>query len=103
MAPLALALGMCSAACAAMAALVRADRAVEMALAPLTQPCAASSGRWAHLLERLGRNGLAARSKEFLRSRLEMAGAPWPVEAVLGSKVALSICVVVLCLRLGLL
>jgi tight adherence protein C len=101
MGPLAVALGMCSVACAAMAALVRADPAVEMALAPLAQPRPTSSGRWPPLLERLGRIGLTARSKALLRNRLELAAVPWPIEAVLGAKAALSICAVLLCLALG--
>jgi tight adherence protein C len=101
MAQLAIALGMCSAACAAMAAMVRADPAVALALEPLARPRATSSTTWTQLLERLGRTNLAASSKGILRSRLELAGNPWPLEVVLGSKVALSICAVLLCLAIG--
>jgi tight adherence protein C len=103
MAPLVIALGMCSAACAAMAAMGRADPAVATAMELITQRRAASGFSPTDLLARLGRTKRAATSNDLLRRRLELAGNPWPVEVVLGSKVALSACAVLLCLALGLL
>jgi len=51
-------------------------------------------------LETLGRTRLAGRRSELLRRRLELAGQPWRIEAVLGTKLLLTGCTVALCLAL---
>jgi tight adherence protein C len=99
--PLAVVLGMCSAAFAGMAALARVDPAVASAMDSMTEPRATSGTLVTDLLVRLGRTKQAARSRDVLRRRLEQAGNPWPLEVVLGSKVALAVGALLICLALG--
>src|SRR6266702_7414852 len=101
MGPLAIVLGMCSATCASMAALARADPAVASAMDSMTQPRASSGVLLTDLLVRLGRTKPAAGPNDILRRRLELAGNPWPLDVVLGSKVLLSVSALLICLALG--
>src|SRR5436190_8462099 len=94
-------LGLCSAGFAAMALLGRVDPAVALALEPLAEERDAGRRRWADALHRLGRMRLARGSRAVLARRLELAGSRWPIDAVLGLKVALPLCTVVLCLTLA--
>ena len=97
---LAILLGLCSAGFAGMAFLGRIDPAVALALEPLAGE-RDGRRRWADALRRLGRMRLAGGSREVLARRLELAGSRWPLEAVLGLKVALPACTLVFCLALA--
>jgi tight adherence protein C len=92
--------GAASAACAAAAVFTRADPAVAVALEPLREQAAPGRGRWMESLETLGRTRLAGRSSALLRRRLELAGQPWRIEAVLGAKALLTGSAIILCLAL---
>jgi tight adherence protein C len=97
---LAVLLGACSAAGAAAAILGRADTAVVLALEPLADGRPSHRSNWVDRLERLGRTRLAGGSRELVRRRLELAGNPWPLDAVLGLKVAMPAAGMILCLAL---
>jgi tight adherence protein C len=94
-------LGALSAAGAAAAILGRADAAVVLALQALAEGRPSPRSTWIERLERLGRTRLAGGSRELVRRRLELAGNPWPLDAVLGLKVALPAMGMMLCLALG--
>jgi tight adherence protein C len=98
--PFAVLFGAASAACAAAAVFTRADPAVAVALEPLREEAAPGRGRWMKALEEVGRTRLGGGSSELLRRRLELAGQPWRIEAVLGAKVLLTGSAVALCLAL---
>jgi len=67
----------------------------------MTQPRASSGVLLTDLLVRLGRTKPAAGRNDSLRRRLELAGNPWPLDVVLGSKVLLSVSALLICLALG--
>jgi tight adherence protein C len=94
---LAILLGACSAAGAAMAILARADAAVAYALQPLAGERQEAASTWLNRLGRLGRTRMASGSRELIGRRLELAGNPWPLDAVLGLKVALPLLGSILC------
>jgi tight adherence protein C len=97
----AIALGVLSAACAAMALLVRADRAVALALQPLDGGRGDGAKRWADILQSLGRTRWAGGSRDLLRRRLELAGGRWPLDAILGLRIALPAFAIIVCLSLA--
>jgi tight adherence protein C len=99
MGPFAVLFGAISAACAAAAIFTRAAPAVVVALESLSEDVLPRRERWMEALGAMGRTRLAG-SPELLLRRLELAGCPWRLEAVLGAKVILTACAIALCFAL---